>query len=522
MRTPISRGGLPRAQRLPRAQTLPRTLRTSLALAVIVLLAACAAIVSTGIASARTAARSASPHAVAHTARTPRLTAPAHSARAHSAKRSSRSSRRCSSTRCRDARVARHGSRAASARAARPHSGHPSTGSGMKTGSGVNALVSSSSSPAATPAQSTTPTPTPPTTPAPVPTPAPVSTPTPTLEPAPSASGWEGFGVNSWPGASWRPYSASSPFNIGVGGASVSPQSAQIVARVMQWNLPQNMTLGVSETTEDFAHPVYYAQPTDPTYTLHATAPWGANSLEGMKIPIPSDARPAGGSDGHMTVVTPDGWEYDFWQVSSKPNGGGTLSFAWGGRLRIDGNGLGGDATAADFGLLAGVIRPQEMEAGEINHALFIVLKCTSAGISFGFGTKAAASGEGGGSYVYPAGKGGSTCSGESEAGVPPMGTWFTLALSDEQIAALAVPAWKKTILRALAHYGGFVGDTGGSGFGVQMESGSSYTSFGETDPWVTFAKKNNLPQWNGHYVMNLSEGVAWQQDLRVLAPPTS
>ena len=33
--------------------------------------------------------------------------------------------------------------------------------------------------------------------------------------------------------------------------------------------------------------------------------------------------------------------------------------------------------------------------------------------------------------------------------------------MSDAQIAALAVPAWKKTILTALAHYGGYVGDTG-------------------------------------------------------------
>ena len=54
------------------------------------------------------------------------------------------------------------------------------------------------------------------------------------------------------------------------------------------------------------------------------------------------------------------GWEYDFWQVESKPAGGGTISISWGGRTAIgtaDADGLGSNATAAHFGLAAGVIR---------------------------------------------------------------------------------------------------------------------------------------------------------------------
>lgn len=326
-----------------------------------------------------------------------------------------------------------------------------------------------------------------------------------------------------WPSATWRPYAASSPFNTGVAGGAVVAQSSSIVSRVLQWGQPGNVALGVAETSEDFMHPVYYAQPGDPEYTLQATESWGSNPINGIKIPIPAGARPAGGSDGHMAVITPEGWEYDFWRVSSIPAGGGTMTFAWGGRLRIDGSGLGGEATAADFGLLAGVIRPQELEAGEINHALFIILKCTSSNVEFGYGTKEASPGDSGGSYVYPAGKGGSRCpSGESSTNVPPMGTRFMLAMSSEQIEALSVPTWKKTILRALATYGGYVGDTGGPGFGLQFESGSSYTSQGLPDPWVTFGKKHDLPMWEGHYIMHLAEGVNWQQYLRVVAPPSS
>ena len=124
------------------------------------------------------------------------------------------------------------------------------------------------------------------------------------------------------------------------------------------------------------------------------------------------------------------------------------------------------NATAAHFGLAAGVIRPSELAAGEIDHALFMVVKCTS------------------GTSVYPAGPGvGSACADKTNA--PAMGQHFFLEMTDAQIEALSVPSWQKTILRAMARYGLYVGDTGGSGWGIQFESGSSFTSFGQADPWV-------------------------------------
>lgn len=263
---------------------------------------------------------------------------------------------------------------------------------------------------------------------------------------------------------------------------------------------------------------MFYAESSDPTYTLEATEPWGPNELDGMKIQVPEAARPAGGSDGHMTVVTPDGWEYDFWRAQAPPAGGGTLDFAWGGRTRIDGSGLGGGGTAAEFGNLAGMIRAPELAAGKINHALFIVLKCAAAGTSFGYGTTASSGGSS--SYVYPAKHGGSAC-GAGESSVP-LGTHFMLALSEAQIQALAVPAWKKTILTALAQYGGYVGDTGGPGFAFMFESSTSYTALGLPDPLVAFAKQNALPTWEGDYVFNMASGVEWTKDLRVLTPPSA
>jgi hypothetical protein len=327
--------------------------------------------------------------------------------------------------------------------------------------------------------------------------------------------GWEGFGGGSLPGAGWRPYASTSPFNTSTEGAVVDPDSQRLVEKALSWGSPGKLSAGNAETANDWGHPTFFAQPGDPVFTLHATE--DENGTNGLKIPIPSYARPAGGGDQHMTVVTPDGWEYDFWRAQPLDTSTHTLTFAIGGRTRIDGDGTGSGATAADFGNLAGIIRAPELAAGHINHALFIVLECAGTGTSFGYGEKTTSYGS---SYVYPAMHGGSAC-GSGGADAPPLGARFMLQMSDAKIQALTVPAWKKTILTALAHYGGYVGDTGGPGFAFEFESSATYTALGLPDPLVAFAAANNLPKWEGEYVFHMGEGVEWAKYLRVLAPPT-
>jgi hypothetical protein len=333
---------------------------------------------------------------------------------------------------------------------------------------------------------------------------APVVVPAPGAAPrASSLAGWGGFGVGQWPGGDWRPYSDSSPFNapISASAATVS-QSAALVSSALSGGVPSALTSGTAGTQYDWGKPVYFSQPTDPIYKLHATQSWGTSSAEGAQIPIPAGAMPAGAADAHMTIVTPDGWEYDLWGASKPAAGGGTLNFQWGGRLRVDGSGVNsgvGAATASYFGNLAGMIRPEELAAGHINHALFIVLKNTAS------------------SYVYPA----THTDGGTSGGVP-MGTRFQLTMTDAQIAALAVPAWKKTILTALAHYGGYVGDTGGNGFGLQFQSGQTYTSLGFADPMINYAKTVGLSASNGISQWDIGSGVAWSTYLRAVTPPTA
>ena len=153
------------------------------------------------------------------------------------------------------------------------------------------------------------------------------------------------------------------------------------------------------------------------------------------------------------------------------------------------------------FGNLAGIIRASELAAGEIRHALFMVIKCSS------------------GTTVYPAtGGAGSRCS--NAGGAAPMGARFQLDMSDAEIGSLHVPAWKKTILRAMARYGMYFGDTGSGGWGIQMESGATYTSFGL--PGRARRRSRARPACRaagGDYVFDVGGGIDWRSRLRVIDP---
>jgi Concanavalin A-like lectin/glucanases superfamily len=351
------------------------------------------------------------------------------------------------------------------------------------------------------PAPSPTPDPTPAPTPDPVPVPDP--TPSPTPDPTDCSLTLGSFDIGLWPGACWQPFADLSPFNQALAsGAKLHPNSAAIVDRMVSlYKGPAKMTAGDADTPYDYSHPIYYSRSSDPVFTLHCyEVSWGTCPIEGHKIRIPNAARAAGGGDGHMAVIDQaSGWEYDLYKVRSKPAGGGTLEFRWGGRTRIDGDGLGSNATAGHFGLTAGVIRAQELEAGKIDHALFMVVKCSS------------------GKTVYPAGGAGAGCS--DAANAPAGGMRFKLDYTAAEIDALSVPAWKKTILHALRTYGAYVGDTGGGGFNFQFESGSSYTSFGYKDRLVEWGKTQpGVGLSDGKVVFDVASGVNWSR-LRVVDP---
>lgn len=329
--------------------------------------------------------------------------------------------------------------------------------------------------------------------------------------------GWGTFDVGNWPSACWRPYGASSPFNQtfaelqAQGRVRPLSNSSQIVGQLMDWGGPIGMNTG------DWQHPIYFSRPTDPVFTIHCTEQWGTCDVEGAQVRIPAQARPAGGTDKHLAVIDQQtGWEYDFWNVQKDgPVGqGGVLNISWGGKTRIDGNGLGTNATAAHFGLAAGIVRGEELKAGRIEHALFLAVRCTN------------------GSSVWPSAPNGTgaPCSSTYRGSAPPMGALVRLEMTDAQIDALPVPAWKKPILKALARYGSYIGDTTGNpAMWWQFQAGESYTSFGYEDPVARFARDNQAqggisydPTYDDWH-FDIKSGVDWRQYLRVyqVAPPS-
>jgi hypothetical protein len=300
-----------------------------------------------------------------------------------------------------------------------------------------------------------------------------------------------------------RPYSASSPFNTPVGpNPTVLPNSATLVAESMPRGKPSPLSTGRSESN-NYDHPVYQSTSADPLVTLSVPG----KAINGKRINVPAYAQPAGGGDGHLGIVAPDGYEYDLWQA--RRVSATTISARIAYRQKTAGPGITtpqlqrrdrsyGGGVAAGWGLRAGMIRAAEMRAGKIDHALFVVVS------------------HGGPGFVYPS----SASDGTGNPDGPKMGQRYWLDLSDAAIDATPAPAWEKTIAKAVHDYGAYFGDTGGDGFGFMLESSTPYAASGRPNPWDAYwpgqgVRKN--PQWG--YTATPTSTEIWSH-LRAIAPP--
>jgi hypothetical protein len=315
--------------------------------------------------------------------------------------------------------------------------------------------------------------------------------------------------TDRWPSRCWQPYARDSPFNRRLPvRPRVLPDSAEIVRGLLAQGPVADLVIS-ARPGGDYYHSLHWARKGDPMYTVHCMHPgWGRCVVEGERVRIPTQAQPASGSDGHLAVLDRDtGWEHDFWQVHPRSPEGGVLTVSWGGRLRLTGDGRGGDATGSRLGLVAGVVRSQELLAGRVEHALFLVVGCTSAAV------------------VYPALGQAGTCP-PGQRG-PATGQYLRLAMTPAEIDQLHLPPWKTALLRAMAQYGGFVGDTGGNeAFGVQLESPRSWTGYGAADPLLPLVRRlvktrdsGVTRSADGSYRLALGVGVDWVNRLEVLDP---
>lgn len=148
--------------------------------------------------------------------------------------------------------------------------------------------------------------------------------------------------------------------------------------------------------TDSYSTPLYVVRAHQPVVRValdDSHAPWRRSLQRAFRrVPIPGRARPAAGSDAHMTVWQPSRdrlWE--FWQAR-KEHGGWHAS--WGGAMKHVSRSPGyfdesswprlsrtyWGATATSLPVVGGTMLLKELRAGEIQHALALSLPAPRAG----------------------------------------------------------------------------------------------------------------------------------------------
>jgi hypothetical protein len=175
-----------------------------------------------------------------------------------------------------------------------------------------------------------------------------------------------------------RLYDPGSPWNTPIpANTPIDPRSAAMAQAVTSAAQAGGLLIAVKK----WSWPVYYADASTPRYVVSLTASWApARSIAG--VPIPSNAAPDPSDDGHMTVIdTSTHCEYDFYEAARQTSGSWTAG--WANATRVDGMGWytgGYSATGSGAAGAAGLIRPEELQAGTIQHALAFAFPLTRAG----------------------------------------------------------------------------------------------------------------------------------------------
>lgn len=226
--------------------------------------------------------------------------------------------------------------------------------------------------------------------------------------------------------------------------------------------------------TAAWGRAMVFSHNSDPLYTVACTM---YDCGVAITFHIPVGATPETGSDHHLVVINLDtNQELDMWLASFS---GGAWSA--GSRYVTASNGWGalcalgqrcGAAVAAGFAAFGGVVRPEEIQQGHIDHALALTASLTRSGL-----------------VACPATH---TDGPSSDPNAIPEAARVQLDPAFN-VDAQSWPQWEKVMAHALQTYGAYVYDTGGSlafaGQGNQ-NGGLLWSSVGVPDG----PSLNNLP----------------------------
>jgi len=199
--------------------------------------------------------------------------------------------------------------------------------------------------------------------------------------------------------------------------------------------------------------PIYTVPADQPTVrvTLNHTPTVPALQTAWSAVPLPPDAQPAAGTDGHLVVWQPSAdrlWE--FWRLVHGPEG---WSASWGGAIHDAstnagvygpqawlGAGTDWGASASSLSIAGGLITLEDLALGQISHALAIALPDVRRGV-----------------YASPAQR----TDGQSSAPLSlPEGAHLRLDPALD-LAALHLPPLTRMIAEAAQRYGLYIRDRG-------------------------------------------------------------
>jgi hypothetical protein len=273
---------------------------------------------------------------------------------------------------------------------------------------------------------------------------------------------------SSTPPAPSRWFAGSSPLNTPIpSNADVDPASSAMVTALQADAARQGWAIGVKR----FTPTVWYADASTPRYDVPLSSPWSSvRTMYG--VPIPTAAKPDNTTDGHMTVIDQSsGCFYEFFVAARTATGG--WQSRWANRGLMSGTGIhpGGYSTRdSGFANHAGLIRPEELQAGVIDHALtFSTTFTRPKGV------------------ILPATAGGGTYSGALPPGGATVPEGARVQLDPGlNLDKLGLSPWQKTVARALQVYGMYLVDTGS--LGLYAVNANSFPS----NPYVSFWGDSN------------------------------
>lgn len=281
--------------------------------------------------------------------------------------------------------------------------------------------------------------------------------------------------------------------------ATVDPRSPELVA-ALAGTVAGEEAEGVGPwiSTKRYSVPIYRVPADQPTVTVRLAGHPADGTLRAawQRVPLPAGAIPAAGSDRHLVVWQPHSdrlWE--FWRL--RQAAGGWIA-GWGGAMAHVSTDPGvynrrvwpgaqpwWGASASSLSIAGGLITLEDLEAGEINHALAIALPEIRAGV-----------------YALPARRSDGS---SSDPLTLPEGAHLQLDPRLD-VAALGLAPAARLIAEAAQRYGIFVRD------------GAGDVTFYAQDPAPTGADPYSEPggYFAGQTPLQLLAGFPWSR-LRVL-----